>query len=260
MNKNSNYKGIILAGGAGTRLHPLTKVISKQLLPVYNRPMIFYPLSTLIKANIKEIMIITTPEDNISFKRLLGDGSQWGVSIEYAIQDKPEGIAQSLIIADSWLDNNSVVLILGDNLFFGPKLSNILEEAIINNDGSTVFAYKVDDPERYGVIEVDKELNILSIEEKPEIPKSNWIITGMYIYDNNSVDYARNLRKSGRGEYEITDLNKLYLEKKKLKPIFLDETFSWLDTGTFDTLLDASTFVKEIESKSDTKVVDLIIT
>jgi len=260
MNKNSNYKGIILAGGAGTRLHPLTKVISKQLLPIYNRPMIFYPLSTLIKANIKEIMIITTPEDNISFKRLLGDGSQWGVSIEYAIQDKPEGIAQSLIIADSWLDNNSVVLILGDNLFFGPKLSNILEEAIINNDGSTVFAYKVDDPERYGVIEVDKELNILSIEEKPEIPKSNWIITGMYIYDNNSVDYARNLRKSGRGEYEITDLNKLYLEKKKLKPIFLDETFSWLDTGTFDTLLDASTFVKEIESKSDTKVVDLIIT
>ncbi len=259
MDINNNYKGIVLAGGSGTRLHPLTKVISKQLLPIYNRPMIFYPLSTLISANIKEILIITTPEDNYMFKNLLGDGSQWGVSIDYAIQDKPEGIAQSLIIAEDWLSGNPLVLILGDNLFFGPHLAEIIEDSISTNMGSTIFSYQVDEPQRYGVIDLDNDLNIKAIQEKPENPKSNWIVTGLYIYDNHAVDYVKSLKKSERGEYEITDLNKLYLEKKLLNPIFLNDKFSWLDTGTFETLFEASKFVKEIEKNSDKKVVDLII-
>jgi len=259
MSNKTRYKGIVLAGGSGTRLHPLTKVISKQLLPIYNKPMIYYPLSTLIKSGINEIMIITTPEDKKMFVSLIGDGSQWGVSIEYAIQNKPEGISQALTIADDWLSGSSSVLILGDNLFFGPNLSEIIRDAIADNDGATIFAYKVGDPERYGVLELDDKLNILSIEEKPNKPKSNWIVTGLYIYDDRAPNFTRDLKKSDRGELEISDLNQKYLLKGKLKSIFLGNEHSWLDTGTHSALLEASNFVKNIEEGSEDKVVDLDI-
>ena len=245
MTETSNYKGIVLAGGAGSRLYPLTKVISKQLLPIYNRPMIYYPLSILINAKIKDILIITTPEDQENFKKLLGDGSQWGVKLNYSVQEKPEGIAQSLIIADKWLKSNPVVLILGDNLFFGPDLFLKIEKAINENDGATIFGYHVDDPERYGVLELDKSNNVLSIVEKPDNPISNWAATGLYIYDENASIIAKDLKKSERGEYEITDLNRKYLEQKNLNVVYLDKDYSWLDTGTHITLLEASNFVKD---------------
>jgi len=240
-----NIKGLILAGGAGKRLHPITKIISKQLLPVYNKPMIYYPLTILINSGITEIMIITTREDQESFKHLLGNGEEWGVKISYKIQEKPEGIAQSLLIAEDWIDSSSVALILGDNLFFGAGLNKKIIQAIENNNGATIFCIKVNDPERFGVIDVDKDLNILSIKEKPKKPNSNWAITGLYIYDSKASSYARNLKKSSRGEYEITDINLKYLDSNNLKVEFLDDTnFSWLDTGTFDSLLEASNFIK----------------
>ena len=249
INDNQNIKGIILAGGAGTRLYPLTKITSKQLLPIYNKPMIFYPLSVLINTGIKDVMIITTKEDQENFKKLLGYGDEWGINIDYIIQKKPEGIAQSLIICEEWINNSSVALILGDNLFFGPDFNELIIDAINKNQGSTIFCIESNTPERFGVIDFDEKSNILSIEEKPEKPKSNWIVTGLYIYDNNASSLADTLKKSARGEYEITDLNMIYLNNNKLNVKKLDSSYSWLDTGTFDTLLEASNYVKNLEKK-----------
>lgn len=249
INDNQNIKGIILAGGAGTRLYPLTKITSKQLLPVYNKPMIFYPLSVLINTGIKDVMIITTKEDQDNFKKLLGYGDEWGINIDYIIQKKPEGIAQSLIICEEWINNSSVALILGDNLFFGPDFNELIIDAINKNQGATIFCIESNTPERFGVIDFDEKSNILSIEEKPEKPKSNWIVTGLYIYDNNASSLADTLKKSTRGEYEITDLNMIYLNNNKLNVKKLDSSYSWLDTGTFDTLLEASNYVKNLEKK-----------
>ena len=243
-------KGIILAGGSGTRLYPITQVVSKQLLPVYNKPMIFYPLSLLIHSGIKEILIITTPEDKKLFARLLSDGKQWDVKIDYAIQESPEGIAQAFTIANDWLDNSNSVLILGDNIFYGPQLFDVVSNAINNNNGATIFGFEVDKPEQFGVIEFDKDNKVISIEEKPDIPKSNWIATGLYIYNNNAPFIASNLSKSERGEYEITDLNKAYMEKNELNVVILDKTYSWLDTGTHKTLLEASNFAKNRNIKT----------
>ena len=253
----NDYKGIILAGGSGTRLYPVTKVVSKQLLPIYNKPMIYYPLSTLINSGVKEIMIITTPQDSPLFKRLLGDGGQWGVSFKFAIQEKPEGIAQSLVIADEWLKGSSPILILGDNLFFGPNFSSIVKQSIKNNNGATLFAYKVKDPERFGVVDFDKNNNVLSIEEKPKEPKSSWAVTGLYIYNNQAVNYVKNLKKSNRGEYEITDLNRKYLEDGNLKTVLLNKDYSWLDTGTHDSLLEASNFVQNSIIEFGRDLIDL---
>ena len=221
-----------------------------QLLPVYNKPMIFYPLSLLIHSGIKEILIITTPEDKKLFTRLLSDGKQWDVKIDYAIQENPEGIAQAFIIANNWLDNSNSVLILGDNIFYGPQLFDVVSNAINNNNGATIFGFEVDKPEQFGVIEFDKDNKVISIEEKPAIPKSNWIATGLYIYDNNAPFIASNLSKSERGEYEITDLNKAYMEKNELNVVILDKTYSWLDTGTHKTLLEASNFAKNKNIKT----------
>ena len=245
LENNNTYKGIILAGGAGTRLHPITKVVSKQLLPIYDNPMIYYPLSTLINSGIKEILIITTEEDVSLFKKLLSNGEEWGVKIDYATQKKPEGIAQSLLIAEKWLNACKSILILGDNLFFGPDLPLLIQNAKSNNHGATIFCYEVSDPERFGVIEIDKDNNIIAIDEKPEKPKSKWAITGLYIYDENASIIAKDLKKSERGEYEITDLNRKYLEQKNLNVVYLDKDYSWLDTGTHVTLLEASNFVKD---------------
>lgn len=253
----NNHKGIILAGGSGTRLFPVTKVVSKQLLPIYDKPMIYYPISTLINSGIKEIMIITTPLDQIIFQRLLGNGSQWGVNFEYEIQEKPEGIAQSLLIAESWLNGSSPVLILGDNLFFGPDIYSKVNIAMKKNIGATLFGYKVNDPKRFGVVEFDETNKVISIEEKPKNPKSTWAVTGLYIFNDKAVSYARRLKKSERGEYEITDINKVYLDEQNLNVILLGEEFSWLDTGTHESLLDASNFVKNTELKSGIKVADL---
>ena len=249
INDNQNIKGIILAGGAGTRLYPLTKITSKQLLPAYNKPMIFYPLSVLIDTGIKDVMIITTKEDQENFKKLLGYGDEWGINIDYIIQKKPEGIAQSLIICEEWINNSSIALILGDNLFFGPDFNELIIDAINKNQGATIFCIESNTPERFGVIDFDEKSNILSIEEKPEKPKSNWIVTGLYIYDNNASSLADTLKKSTRGEYEITDLNMIYLNNNKLNVKKLDSSYSWLDTGTFDTLLEASNYVKNLEKK-----------
>ena len=253
----NDYKGIILAGGSGTRLYPVTRVVSKQLLPIYNKPMIYYPLSTLINSGVKEIMIITTPQDSPLFKRLLGDGGQWGVSFKFAIQEKPEGIAQSLVIADEWLKGSSPILILGDNLFFGPDFSSIVKKSIKNNTGATLFAYKVKDPERFGVVDFDKNNNVLSIEEKPKEPKSSWAVTGLYIYNNQAGNYVKNLKKSNRGEYEITDLNRKYLEDGNLKTVLLNKDYSWLDTGTHDSLLEASNFVQNSIIEFGRDLIDL---
>tara|TARA_Y100001936_G_scaffold252393_1_gene311847 strand:- start:1979 stop:2734 length:756 start_codon:yes stop_codon:yes gene_type:complete len=247
IDNNQNIKGIILAGGAGTRLYPLTKITSKQLLPVYDKPMIFYPLSVLVNAGVKEIMIITTKEDQENFKKLLGYGTDWGVNIDYIVQKEPEGIAQSLMICEDWINNSSVALILGDNLFFGPNFNELLIDAINNNQGATIFCIESDTPERFGVIDFDEDFKVLSIEEKPKDPKTNWIVTGLYIYDKSASSLAHTLKKSNRGEFEITDLNMIYLNNKKLNVKKLDSSFSWLDTGTFDTLLEASNYVKNLE-------------
>ena len=245
---DTNRKGIILAGGSGTRLYPITKSISKQLLPVYDKPMIYYPLSTLMLAGIRDILIITTPEDNKNFSDLLGNGNQWGIDISYAIQPKPEGIAQAFLISEEFISNSPSALILGDNLFFGSELENKLL-AVSSKSDSTVFAYHVNDPERYGVVEIDDKKNALSIEEKPHSPKSNFVITGLYFYDNSVVDIAKSLEPSARGELEITDVNRYYLEKQSLKVEVLDRGFAWLDTGTHESLIEAGTFIETIQKR-----------
>ncbi len=244
----TNTKGVILAGGLGTRLHPLTAVVSKHLLPIYNKPMIFYPLSVLVNAGIEDIMIITTKENEDNFKKLLGTGEDFGVNLTYKVQDKPEGIAQALILSEKWLDNSQVLLILGDNLFFGPNLNEIIQDALGKNTGATIFCIESKNPERFGVIDFNNQSEAIKIEEKPSQPKTNWVVTGLYIYNNKASEYAKLLKKSERGEYEITDLNNYYLSDNQLSVKKLDKKFSWLDTGTFDSLLEASNYVKKIES------------
>ena len=252
----TNVKGIILAGGNGTRLKPMTDIISKQLLPVYNKPMIFYPLSLLIHSEIKEILIITKPEEQNSFKKIIGNGSKWGVKIDYLTQEKASGIAQALIIAKSWLKNSPSLLILGDNLFFGLGLRDLVKKSIKKKKGSTIFGYQVSDPQRYGVVSFDKNKNIKSIIEKPKNPKSNWAVTGLYFYDKDAPKIAEKLKPSKRGELEITDLNNAYLKTGLLEINLLGKGFAWLDTGTPDSLLEASNFVKIIESRQGLLVGD----
>ena len=242
-------KGIILAGGSGTRLYPLTRITSKQLLNVYDKPMIYYPLSTLLTAGIEDILIISTPNDTPNFEKLLGDGSQFGINIQYAVQPSPDGLAQAFIIGAEFLSGAPCAMILGDNIFYGNGMDGLLAQASENEDRATVFGYYVDDPERFGVVEFDKSGKVLSIEEKPENPRSNYAVTGLYFYDGNVSDYAKSLKPSARGELEITDLNKVYLEKQKLDVKLMGRGYAWLDTGTIDSLLDASNYVGIIQRR-----------
>ena len=251
---NSVYKGIVLAGGSGSRLHPITRGVSKQLLPVYDKPMIYYPISVLMLAGIKEILIISTPEDISGYQRLLGDGGNFGITIEYAVQDKPNGLAEAFIIGEDFIKDSKVALILGDNIFYGQNFSNNLEAASSKIRGSTVFGYHVKDPERFGVVDFDNKGNVLSIEEKPEIPKSNYAVTGLYFYDNDVIEIAKSIKPSSRGELEITDINNAYLNRGDLTVQLLGRGFAWLDTGTHDSLLEAGQFVQTVEHRQGLKV------
>ena len=247
-------KGIILAGGSGSRLHPMTQVVSKQLMPVYDKPMIYYPLSTLMQAGIREILIITTPEDAGVYESLLGDGRKWGLDICYRQQPKPEGLAQAFLIGEEFIGGSRVCLILGDNIFYGNRIEDTLKSAVEQEQGATVFAYYVTDPERYGVVELDAENNAIGLEEKPANPKSHYAVTGLYMYDNDVVDIAKSIKPSPRGELEITDVNKVYLERKSLKVELFDRGTAWLDTGTIQSLLDAANFIRVLEERQGLKI------
>ncbi|MCH9855088.1 glucose-1-phosphate thymidylyltransferase RfbA [Gammaproteobacteria bacterium] len=247
-------KGIILAGGSGSRLHPMTLAASKQLMPVYDKPMIYYPLSTLMQAGIRDILIITTPEDAPMFEQLLGDGSSWGINLSYAQQPKPEGLAQAFLIGEEFIGDSRVCLILGDNIFYGHQIEETLRSAVDQESGASVFAYYVTDPERYGVVQLDADNNAIDLEEKPANPKSHYAVTGLYMYDNDVIDIAKNIKPSARGELEITDVNKAYLERKALKVELFERGTAWLDTGTVQSLLDAAVFIRVLEERQGLKI------